>query len=126
MEPKALVSQLWRSIQARRWDDVGELLADDFTLQWPDSRLELRGRAKFVEFNRTYPEGWSIDVLRIVAEGNTAVSEVRVPHATLGPFYAISFFEADSDRLTGAREYWLSERPEQPSPDRARWFQPMA
>jgi hypothetical protein len=125
MEPKALVSELWRRIQARRWDDVERLLADDFTLQWPDSRLVLRGRANFVEFNRTYPEGWSIEVLRIVAEGNTAVSEVRVPHATLGPFYAISFFEAEGNRLTGAREYWLTEHSEEPAPERAQWFQRM-
>ena len=30
-----------------------------------------------------------VEVLRIVAEGNTAVSEVRVPHPTVGPYYAL-------------------------------------
>ena len=125
MEPSELVAQLWARIEARDWDGVGELLAEDFVLEWPHDLVRLRGRDNYVEFNRTYPEGWSIEVLRVVAQGNTAVSEVRVPHATLGPFYALSFFEVDGDRVTSAREYWVPERYEEPAGDRARWFEPM-
>jgi hypothetical protein len=58
-------------------------------------------------------------------EGDTAVSEVRVPHPTVGPYYAISFFEAEADRLTRGREYWVEERYEKPAPERERWFEPM-
>ena len=89
MESSDIVAELWRRIQARDWDAVGELLAEDFVLEWPNTQSRLRGRANFVEFNRSYPEGWSIEVLRIVAEGSTAVSEVRVPHPTVGPYYAL-------------------------------------
>jgi hypothetical protein len=49
---------------------------------------------------------------------------VRVPHATLGPYYAVSFFEVEGGRLTRGREYWVEERFELPD-DRARWFEPM-
>ena len=125
MEPSEIVAELWRRIQARDWDGVGELLAEDFVLEWPHERVRIRGRANFVEFNRTYPEGWSIEVLRIVAEGDTAVSEVRVPHPTVGPYYALSFLEAEGGRLARGREYWVPERYEEPGPERARWFEPM-
>src|SRR5438270_12767900 len=74
MEPSDIVDQFWRRIQARDWDAVGELLAEDFVLEWPNARICIRGRTNFVEFNRSYPEGWSIEVLRIVAEGNTALT----------------------------------------------------
>ena len=70
---------------------VGDLLTEDFVLEWPHDRVKIRGRDNFVGFNRSYPEDWSIEVLRIVAEGNAAVSEVRVPHPTVGPYYALSF-----------------------------------
>jgi len=120
-----LVSELWRRIQARDWDAVGEVLAEDFVLEWPNSLIRLRGRTDFVEFNRTYPEGWQIEVLRIVADGNTAVSEVRVPHPTVGPYYALSFFEAENGVLARAREYWVEEQFEEPSPARSRWFERM-
>jgi SnoaL-like domain len=117
------VAELWGRIQARDWDGVGELLAEDFELEWPSAGLRLRGRTNFVEFNRRYPEGWSIEVLRIVEGGDAAVSEVRVPHPTVGPHYALSFFEIEGGLLARAREYWVEERHEEPPPDRARWFE---
>ena len=59
MESSDIVAELWRRIQARDWDGVGELLAEDFVLDWPNARIRLRGRTNVVEFNRSYPEGWS-------------------------------------------------------------------
>ena len=126
MEPGEVVAELWRRIQARDWSGVGELLAEDFVLEWPHDLVRLRGRANFVEFNRSYPEGWSIEVLRVVAQGNTVVSEVRVPHPTVGPYYALSFFEVDGGRIVSGREYWVREAYEEPLAERARWFEPMS
>ena len=125
MEPSEVVAQLWGRIQARDWVGVGELLAEDFVLEWPQDLVRLRGHANFVDFNRSYPEGWSIEVLRIVAQGSTVVSEVRVPHPTVGPHYALSFYEVAGGRITSCREYWVMEAYEEPAPERARWFEPM-
>ena len=124
-EPAEVVEQLWSRIQARDWAGVGELLVEDFVLEWPHDQVRLRGRADFVEFNRSYPEGWSIEVLRIVAHGNTVVSEVRVPHPTVGPHYALSFTKVDAGRITSCREYWVLEAYEEPVGERTRWFEPM-
>lgn len=125
MEPGEIVAQLWGRIQARDWVGVSDLLAEDFVLEWPQDLVRLSGGAKFVEFNRSYPEGWSIEVLRIVGEGNTVVSEVRVPHPSVGPHYALSFYEVDGDRIASCREYWVKEAFEEPVAERARWFEPM-
>jgi ketosteroid isomerase-like protein len=125
VDPVEVVAELWERVQARDWPGVSDLLAEDFVLEWPHDRVRIRGRANFVEFNRTYPEGWSIEVLRIVGEGSTAVSEVRVPHPTVGPHYALSFFEVDFGRITSGREYWVREAYEEPAPERAHWFEPM-
>jgi ketosteroid isomerase-like protein len=123
MNPDEVVAELWRRIQARDWDGVGELIAEDFVLEWPHDQVRIRGRANFVEFNRSYPEGWSIEVLRIVADDNVVVSEVRIPHPTVGPSYALSFFEVEAGRIIRGREYWVAERFEEPGPNRARWFE---
>lgn len=125
MEPTEVVAELWGRIQARDWARVGELLAEDFILDWPQERLRLRGRTTFVEFNRSYPEGWSIEVLRIVAQGATVVSEVHVPHPTVGPHFALSFFELEKARITSCREYWVEEGQAELTAERARWFEPM-
>ena len=125
VKPSEVVVKLWSRVQARDWEGVGELLADDFVLEWPHDLVRIRGRKNFVEFNRSYPEGWSIEVLRIVAEGNTVVSEVRVPHPTVGPFFALSFFEVDESQVTSTREYWVAEAYEEPAAERADWLEPM-
>jgi ketosteroid isomerase-like protein len=125
VEPAKVVERLWSRVQARDWVGVGELLAEDFVLEWPHDLVGLRGRANFVQFNRSYPEGWSIEVLRIVAQGNTVVSEVRVPHPTVGPYYALSFYEVDGGQIAACREYWVMEAYEEPVGERARWFEPM-
>ena len=125
MEPAEVVAQLWGRVQARDWAGVRELLAEDFLLEWPQELVRLSGGARFVEFNRSYPEGWSIEVLRIVAEGNTVVSEVRVPHPSVGPYFALSFYEVDGERIASCREYWVKEAYEEPVGERGRWFEPM-
>jgi len=125
MEAKELAGEFWRRIDARDWDGLGELLADDFVVEWPNARLRICGRTNFVGFNRTYPEGWSIEVLRIVADGQTVVSEVRVPHPEVGPHYALSFLEVEAGLAKRGREYWVEERPEARPPERARWLESM-
>ena len=119
----AVAAELWRRIEARDWDGVGELVAEDLVLDWPNAHLRIRGRANYVGFNRAYPEGWAIEVLSIVEQGPVAVTEVRVPHPTVGPYYATSFFEVEAGRVVRGREYWVPEEAEEPPPERARWFE---
>jgi ketosteroid isomerase-like protein len=126
VESADVVGELWRRIEARDWDGVGDLLAEDFVMEWPHSRERIRGSHNFVELNRNYPEGWSIEVLRIVGDGDQAVSEVRVPHPGLGVHYAASFFEVEGNRLKRAREYWVEEGHQQEAPsDRSQWVEPL-
>ena len=49
MGPSEIVAELWRRIQSRDWDAVGDLLADDFVLEWPNARVRIRGREYWVE-----------------------------------------------------------------------------
>ncbi len=125
MQASELVGEFWSRIQARDWDGLAELLAEDFTVDWPNAGLRIRGRDAFVEFNRSYPEGWSIERLGLVAEGATVACEVRVPHPTVGPHYLVAIYEIEDGRLARGREYWVEERREQPTPERARWFESM-
>jgi len=127
VEPREVVAEFWHRIQARDWDGVGELVADDFVLEWPETRERIRGRTNFVEFNRNYPEGWSIEVLGVLADGPRVSSEVRVPHPQIGLHYAASFFEVENGRLARGREYWVRvSTTDEEQPDwRAQWVERM-
>ncbi|WP_406864922.1 nuclear transport factor 2 family protein [Streptomyces sp. HUAS MG47] len=115
MEPSRTIELLWSRIQARDWSGVGELLADDLVVEWPVSAERIRGRENFIRVNAEYPEGWSIKVLRIVASGNDVVSEVEVPHETMGVFRVASFWTVCDGLVARGCEYW-TERGEAPSP----------
>ncbi|MFE1257365.1 nuclear transport factor 2 family protein [Streptomyces fungicidicus] len=61
-------------MQARDWEGLGALLADDQVVEWPVGGEWIAGRANFVGVDPEYPEypeGWSVRVLWIVADGET-------------------------------------------------------
>jgi ketosteroid isomerase-like protein len=74
------------------------------------------GRDNFVRINAEYPEGWSIRVLRIVADGEAVVSEVEVPHDDMGVHRVTSFWTVRDGKIVGGREYW-TELGTDPSPE---------
>lgn len=106
MEPKQVVLALWDRMQARDWAGLAELLAADVVVEWPVSAERIVGRANYVAVNAEYPEGWSIRVLRVVADGASVVSEVEVPHEAMGVHRAVSFWTVRDGRVVAAREYW--------------------
>jgi ketosteroid isomerase-like protein len=108
MEPTQVVEALWARIQARDWAGVGELVDENAVIDWPASGERIIGRDNYVALNRQYPEGWSIRVLRIVADGSEVVSEVEVPHTDLGVFRAASLWTVADGRIARGTEYWTS------------------
>lgn len=92
MEPLKVAQELWDRVQARDWVGLGELLSDDLVVDWPVSGERIVGRENYVAVNAEYPEGWAINVLRIVADGEVVVSEVEVPHETMGEIFRVASF----------------------------------
>jgi ketosteroid isomerase-like protein len=123
MEPTQIVQELWERMQARDWAGLGELLADDLVVEWPVSGERIVGRENYVTINAEYPEGWAIKVLRIVADGEMVVSEVEVPHETMGVHRVASFWTVRHRKIVNGREYWTSLGSD-PSPEwRAAYVQ---
>jgi ketosteroid isomerase-like protein len=106
VDAAAVVTELWDRIAARDWLGFGRLLADDVVLELPTSGELVRGRANVVAVNAEYPEGWSVEVLRVVGAGDQVASEVEVPLAGVGVFRAASFWTVREGRVVHGREYW--------------------
>ncbi|MFJ9867503.1 nuclear transport factor 2 family protein [Streptomyces sp. NPDC101165] len=125
MDPSKVVRALWERMQARDWAGLRELLAEDLVVEWPVSGERIVGPTHYVRVNAEYPEGWSIRVLRVVAEGDQVVSEVEVPHETMGVHRVASFWTVRDGKVIAGREYW-SELGSDPSPEwRAGLVQPL-
>lgn len=109
-----VVRRYWDRIEARDWDGAGALLADDVEVEWPHTRERFHGRHNVVGYNREYPEGWSIEVLRVLDAGDAVVSEVRVPFRDEAVFSVASVFEVRDGLISRAVEYWVEDGQEEP------------
>jgi len=104
---KELVGQFWAAMHANDFAAAGELLHDDFLLDWPQSGERIRGRANFVAVNANYPAAgrWRVTLDRLVAEGDEVVSQVTVTDGVLLA-RAITFTTVRDGRLWRQTEYW--------------------
>lgn len=114
------VRLLWERMEARDWDAVAAQLHPDVVVEWPNTGERMRGRENYLAVQRAYPEGWHIEVLRIVSGGDEVVSEVRVDQDGKR-FFACSFFELADERIVRAVEYWSAGEPHAPPAWRAPW-----
>jgi ketosteroid isomerase-like protein len=110
-------------MQERDWAGVGELIAEDAVVEWPATGERIVGRDNYVAINSEYPEGWAIQVVRILGDGEQVASEVNVPHDELGMFTAASFWVVRDGLVVSGTEYWTSPGSEEPPPGRAQYVQ---
>jgi ketosteroid isomerase-like protein len=119
MEPSEVVRALWHRYQDHDWAGAAELVAENAVFDWPASRERMVGRDKIIAVNREYPEGWSIKVLRVVAEDDQVAAEVEVPHNELGVFRAVGFYSVRDGQIIHGTEYWTTVGADEPLGNRA-------
>ncbi|WP_051948297.1 nuclear transport factor 2 family protein [Streptomyces scabiei] len=112
------VERFWAAAEERDWAAFAETLAEDVLYELPQTRERIRGRERYVEFNREYPGDWHARIERIVAEpGQVGDTEqpgqpgqvVSWTYVTVGleEMHAISFFTGDSDgRIATVTDFW--------------------
>lgn len=107
MSSEDLVREFWRLMGTNDFSSVAAVLADDFTLEWPQSGERIRGAANFAHMNSEYPSvgPWRFDIERIFGSEYEAVSDVRVTDGeTVGR--AISFFTIENGQISKIVEFW--------------------
>ncbi|MEU9107503.1 nuclear transport factor 2 family protein [Streptomyces xanthophaeus] len=109
MEPLNVVAQLWERIEARDWDGVAKLIAEDAVIEWPVSGERIVGRANFIAVNSDdgYADERSVELLRILADGDLVVTEMEMPQDHV-VYRAVSGWTVRDGEVVAAREYWTS------------------
>lgn len=108
----------------RDWAKVRALLSADLVVELPATGERFTTAAAFLEFNATYPDGWRIQVQRVLCGGpstapngepaDLVVSEIQVPHEGVGVFAVAQFAWVVGTRIVAARELWVTCAGEQP------------
>jgi predicted SnoaL-like aldol condensation-catalyzing enzyme len=114
--------RLWRAFEARDWEIAAALLHDDFVAESPVSNERFVGRDAFIRLNREYPGDWHITIDRVVAQGDTIVTQV---HVDIGDerSNAISFFDLKDGLIIKAVDWW--PEPYDPPEWRKGWAEPI-
>jgi ketosteroid isomerase-like protein len=91
---------------------VGELLHDDYILEWPQSRERIRGRENFALINERYPATglWTFTVNHVVSDEVGGASDVVVSDGDRND-RAVSFFVMRDGRIWHMTEYWPEDFP---------------
>lgn len=92
--------------EARDWQALTELLAEDLVYEMPQPRERIRGRSAFLQFNMEYPGDWHIKARRIVADGHHAAAWID---ARVGPdpLDVFAWFELSGQGLIiRVTDYW--------------------
>jgi len=107
MSTADVVKRFWSLMSSNEFKSVGEVLSDDFVLEYPQSKEQIRGRGNFAAMNQEYPAHgrWKFTINRIIGDESEAVSDVSV---TDGVQHArvISFFTISNGQIKKMVEFW--------------------
>lgn len=107
IENQRIVEQFWTTMATNDFQAVGQLLHDDYILDWPQSGERIRGRDNFAAINEHYPAAghWRFMIHRLLADDSGVVTEVTVTDgAIVGR--AITFSEVRDGKIIRQTEYW--------------------
>lgn len=125
-DPEAVVRTFWRLMASNDFESVRAVLADDFVLEWPQSKERIRGGANFARMNAEYPSStgrWTFRIDRLVASGESVVTQVSVADGEQSA-EAVSFFTVAGGQIVRLVEYW--PEPYEAPAHRRHLVEPMA
>lgn len=102
-----IVQHFWQLMASNDFRSVGAVLADDYVLEWPQSKERIRGRDRFAAMNAEYPAHgrWMFTIHRLLGNDTEVVSDVGVTDGVqVGR--VISFFTVVDGKISRQVEFW--------------------
>ena len=114
-DAKQLVAAFADRLERRDWPALAELLDPDVVYELPQTRERIRGRDRYVTFNREYSGDWHIEPRVVLGDEHDGALLFRW---TLDgdEALAVAFFEVTDGRITKVTDLW--PEPYEPPPGR--------
>lgn len=119
-----VVREFWRLMATNDFHAVRAVLADEFVMEWPQSRERIRGGENYARMNAEYPTDgrWRFQINRLVAASDAVVTQASITDGTQAA-EAISFFSVAGGKIARLVEYW--PEPFAAAENRRRLTEPM-
>lgn len=107
-----LIREFWGAMGSNDFVHASEWLHPEFEYYMPQTCEYLRGKTAFAALNHGYPaEGqWSFAVQSVVADGQNAVSDVKITDGSMRA-RAITFHRLRDGLILRQKEYWPDDYP---------------
>ncbi|MBM2885799.1 nuclear transport factor 2 family protein [Chromobacterium phragmitis] len=100
-----LIRRYWECANARDWTGFAATLHPEVEYRVPQTRERIRGVDQYVAFNTTYPGDWRLEIVRVLADGDQAVSEIAF-HVEQQTMSGISFFTIQDGLIRRIDDWW--------------------
>lgn len=131
--PADVVRALWECMEARDWEAARATLADSYTCDYPETGERFPSADAFIAMNHAFPEGWSITVDEVLAQGSRVAARIRVSFAPVDErgaavdgelFHCLSFADVEDGLIARSTDFWLTDHRDPPPDWRAPFWVP--
>lgn len=119
-----VVEEFWTTMDTNDFRAAGDLLHDEYVLEWPQSAERIRGRENFIAVNEDYPADgeWNFTIHRLLTDDTDVATEVTVTNESQA-YRIITFSTIRDGKIAFQTEYWPD--PYDPPARRAQWVENM-
>jgi limonene-1,2-epoxide hydrolase len=119
-EAGRIAEAFWDALARSDWEAAAAMLHDDYVEEWPQSGERIVGRDDALAVNRNFPGGLpSMQVRRLVSDGDLAVLEVSLTYADGSIWQGVSIMELRDGAICKQTDYFA--QPFEAPQWRAQW-----
>ncbi|MEJ6000822.1 nuclear transport factor 2 family protein [Paucibacter soli] len=105
-DARTLATRFWETANATDWTSFAALLSPDMVYEVPQTRERVRGRDDMVEFFRTWPGEWRVELLQLIADDKSAVTVFDFVSPGAPSMRGMTFFAVAEGLITRLTDYW--------------------
>ncbi len=104
---KNIVISFWECINNAEFDNLNELMSDEACIYLPNTREVFKGKDRYINFNKRYPDRWYVDLENMFVCEDTVISCAKIfnENKTIS-LYVNSFFNIKDELIVEITEYW--------------------
>jgi hypothetical protein len=102
-----VVRLFWEHINNADFDRLNEIMSDNACIWLPNTKEVFKGKNKYIEFNKRYPDRWYVELEKLNVCDDTVISVAKIFNVenTIS-FYVTSFFKLKDNLIEEVTEYW--------------------
>jgi len=107
------IERYWNAVNARNFDAVREIFAEDVFVEWPQSGERVRGKEACINVFANYPGGSPklLGIRRVMGQGDLWVAETDFEYPDGKRYLTVGIFEFRGGKIAHEVDYFAEPFP---------------